>query len=576
MVDAVAAAVVQVADAVANQRNLIVHYNFEGCGNTGRRALFVSSVRERTMKNANPQFEKDFQSRLENWVSRQGLWFQIRHASGSGAVMRSLFGVGIRLVVLFFILLGIGWFYLTKQVGRDSYTERLKTGLVVGMHASGGKIEGVSRGKTQFLSADLKIKYLELDEGETTFFENKVTVSKKMDAEGNDVDVETEEGLVAEGVTLSPFSILDGIRGGWRGNELNIQRVSAFLKTTADSDALAKTGYATLFQKYQYLDVKLIDVGKVDLEWGYSEKTKARLSGASMSGELLDEGWQLVFKGGKFSYGFLRDVDLQEARVICRPDKIEIRSVLLRVGAGYMQVHGDVEIGAKPKVDCKFKIASLNMEDVVQDEFRSWLGGSVSGEGTITGDLSARDGLDYDIKVELNRQDQLVVDDQFPVMQTMQFVDGMNSYRRFRFGYGRLRFRTEGEDYYLDDIYLRAGIQLYLTGNLVLKMKDKEEVTGEVEVEDEEGNVTAETRVLESGGMKRYYKGGLEMSLQSGVFARSRALREAFALDDVGDLEDDPERYDLPIRVDSFFEGVTKDLAGKIEGIYKAGMKGEE
>src|SRR5690606_8291919 len=98
---------------------------------------------------------QSFNERLNQWVSAQGFWFQLRHsmaAGGSkGSVVFHLFRLGVRRVVVGWALGGARWVVLVKW--RDARAGRvgLASTLAIGLGATEARMDGFkqSRGELE-------------------------------------------------------------------------------------------------------------------------------------------------------------------------------------------------------------------------------------------------------------------------------------------------------------------------------------------------------------------------------------------------------------------------------------------
>jgi len=507
------------------------------------------------MNSENPEFEGEFQLRLDSWIARQSLWFQIRHASSGKNVIKCCFGLLFRLIGLLFIL-SIGfWFYLTKQVGNNAYTDRLKTEIMVGLNASKIDLDGVRRVNSKFWNAELSIKSLELNEGDESFYEDVIL-------EGDE-----KESMIVKGITLNPLGVTDGIFTDWSGTELFIQSLKAQLKAGEESNELAEASYKSLFKKHESIDIRLLKIGKVDLNWGYSKKTKGSINGASLEGELGDDGWSFVLRGGEFSYGFIRGAKIKEIKVNCAEEGLSIEKALLSIGGGEVEFTAKRSVEKNPQIDGEISFSGLPLDQVLQGEFQSWLSGTVSGKGRVFGRLGSQKGLDYDLRLDVKEREEVVVADQFPFMRSMKLIDSMNSYRRFRFNSGGFQFKTEGEKFMLGGILLKVDSFLTLSGNITVEAKEREEVFEVEDVTNEEGEIKEVKKIISLAGSYPYFVGDLKFGLTQGVFDRSEELQELFKVDKAESF------YEVDVNVDSYFEGVTQDVSMQLDEVYQRGRK---
>ena len=70
-----------------------------------------------------------FNEQMNQWVSRQGLWFQLRHAADGQTVAARLVRVFIRLFILLAICCLLLWAYLVNRVESDVFNDEIRVAI---------------------------------------------------------------------------------------------------------------------------------------------------------------------------------------------------------------------------------------------------------------------------------------------------------------------------------------------------------------------------------------------------------------------------------------------------------------
>ncbi len=76
--------------------------------------------------NAREEKRARFNELMNEWVSRQGLWFQLRHAADGQTFMARMARLGLRLVLLLVVVAVAFWIYLVKRVESAGFRESLQ------------------------------------------------------------------------------------------------------------------------------------------------------------------------------------------------------------------------------------------------------------------------------------------------------------------------------------------------------------------------------------------------------------------------------------------------------------------
>lgn len=538
------------------------------------------------MKSIDPHFKKDFDRRLEAWISKQSIWFQLRHASTFSDVVKSLFDLTARLVVILLIAMACMWLFLRHQVGTEGYRGKLEAALIKGTASENGKVVGVSRQKINLIAANLRIAAIELDGGADSIFES---------------GTEQQPGLSAVGVIVSPLGVLDGTYSGWSGNSVTMDSLDVYLKSGAETDEQAQSVYQQLFKKYKKLALREIDVNHATLRWGYTESTQGSIVGSKVAAQYGREGWRIKVTGGKFSYGFIKDADIEEFVAVCDQEGIHVKEAKLQMGDGSIVLSADVSVEANPQITGDISINHLSLEKVLTPYQQKWIGGYISGEGKLGGRAYDGAGPEFDINILLKRKDEVVLEGRFPIFASLEIIDTLNSYQRVKFGAGSFKMKKEGEKLSLQDINLRSGILMYLTGGLEVISKHRnavmvqqggeeesltEGLKSNAEAEKDENpfnddsslsladaikageaikEESREVQVL-PGGLQAYVTGEVQLNLKGAVFDKLAKLKEMFPMDE------DKKRFLIDLKVDSFMEEISASVAEKIDAEQKASL----
>lgn len=394
----------------------------------------------------------NFQERLNQWVANQGFWFQIRHSllggGFGGKMMFHVFRITLRLAI-FLLIFAIGsWIYLLKRTDSKQFQESLQSNLrqslavqELAMHAT--------RSQSQ-----LEISRLGAEGGPDTFFST----------------------LEARNVRCR-MSLTDGLFGTWDPGIISISRLDVDLRAGADDAEAANRMAHVIFSHPEEALIRTIDVASASLRWGYSARTRGSITSSRLNIQRTDTGWRLLFKDGTFSQNWLRDLEIVQISVLCEPDGLFFEEARLRHGKATVDFSGlRVEANERPLVKGAIRIKNLDLESVLPSSHQAILSGTFSTDLTVSGSTNSSDGLAFEGMVTMDGSDVISLRDRVHILKALSVVDYSRNYHRVDFNEGSFHLKTIGGGLHLKDIRLRADDLFTLSGNLVVRLPNNEEV----------------------------------------------------------------------------------------------------
>jgi len=325
------------------------------------------------------------------------------------------------------------WFYLKKRPESESFKTELIQQISEGMNARDTKITSITRVNGGILSGDMYIKTLKLGETESSFFKDRRVSEYEVNVDGSREDVEHQDFASFNGVTVSPIHIVDNYFRGWSAKAIKINSMEMSLKTGGDTDQEALDNYATLFRKYESLDIKSISVTDGTVYWGSSSRTSGSIQNAQFKILKDQNSWSIEVNGGTFSYAWLENVELKDMKIICDASgKVTIQEASVALGKGILNFKAEFDIKAQPTVEGLYQFRRLNVLDLVGNRYDPWLGGQVKGVGTFSGALNSVEGITYNTTITLaadakevdNESDSaiLIKGDKFPILDVVHLA----------------------------------------------------------------------------------------------------------------------------------------------------------
>lgn len=521
------------------------------------RILFTSKGYLYSPRIMKPDTSSSFEYRLEQWISKQGLFFLIANGRVGVSLVSSLMGVLFRLIILTLIAIVIAWFFLKQRPETEAFKEDLIQQVSDGMNASDVEIRSITRVNGGILSGDMYIKSLKLGETENSFFKNWRISERKVNVDRSRTDVDIEDVTSLNGVTMSPLNIGDNYITGWSASQLDVNSMTISLKTGGDTDEQAREIYGELFRKYDSLNIKSISVNEGTVFWGGSQLTMGSIKDAQFDILRNKDSWEMNISGGRFSYAWLKDVELQSMKLTCdASDKIRIEKAVVALGEGSLTFNVDIEVCAQPKVKGDYSFERVGVIDLIGEEYENWLSGEVKGDGTFIGNLNSAEGIVYDTTVRLKANPRskeeaessiFINGNKLKILEVIQSIDQYNSYSKIKAYEGEIKLKYQElvgiSNVTLNDI--RCGIDGLILMNGEFQHSENDDIPVSVEEESNE----------------KQFSGEIKMGFLPRVFQSNTAIIEVFKIDDV------VLRTQLDVDVEGQIHQLTSKMGEKLEEI---------
>lgn len=549
------------------------------------------------------KLESEFKKNIDQWLSKQGILFQLKHASAAGAILPKICGLLFRVFVLIAIALGVFWFYLTNHVGSEAYKEKVTENLVASLNASKGEIKSIERHKGGLLNAQMLISNFQLDSSETSFFEDWYVSKDGRDLDGAESPVSEKKKLTAHSVTIQPLGLGDGIISNWSGKKISVGILSCHLKTGAESDKAAKASYLSIFKDFDQLTVNNVTIEEAHIGWGY-DISKGSIKGAVIEALRKGDTWYLTINNGQFSHGWLENANIESMTIEChKSGLVKVVEAKLRFGEGVLSFNADIKIQARPEVSGNFSFKSIKVLDLVGQAYAPYLSGQVTGEGSLKGHLNTTEGVSTKAKITLDAElvdsngkltDEeanigsqermlneafLIVKSKFPILATMRELNKVNSYNQLKLNQGGFVIEHKGGETTISDIDVRSGDFLVIKGALKYawsKVKNKKEAEVDLDSglnetlidQTDIGEIADEEIAVHK--LVRTISGNLRMGFVTDVFDDHPEILEIYP------EEADTLRVWLPVKMQGELKDATTEIADRLNKIVQDARAAKE
>ncbi|MGB0993474.1 MAG: hypothetical protein ACPG32_13520, partial [Akkermansiaceae bacterium] len=336
--------------------------------------------------NAREEKRAAFNEQMNAWVSRQGLWFQLRHAADGQSLVARLSRIAIRLGILLLIVLVVGWFYLTKRVEWSSFHSNVEESLQGNLNAESINVGSIKKSRDL-----LVIAKIDAVGGENAFFSK----------------------LKARVVRLD-MGVTNGVFTQWDAGNISAESLQLTINAGASNDEKAAAMFDSVFKGTGDLKFDLIESNSTNVKWGYTESSFGEIRDSHMSAAKSGDSWRLDFTGGYFTQNWLKNLPIK--RLSCLVDKsgVTVERAEFAVGDGVVTFSGKFGSGGQPEFAGELNIESVPVSGILPAIYHDWVSGSISATGRIGGSTNTQEGVVTDLKVTLKEGDHLILRDNFP------------------------------------------------------------------------------------------------------------------------------------------------------------------
>ena len=392
----------------------------------------------------------EYQSKVSDWIGRQGVLFQIRYARTVGAVTlgRHLSGLTLKLV-LFLVVAGVcGFFVLNRYFDSPGYGERVAGQVANALGAGEVEVTGFSR---NFAKGDFQ--FLELKGGEESFFyEAKF------------------EKLRGE------FSFLTGVTDSWRPSAISIKKADLRLKAGGSEDEM-KLGFSSIIESLKGQGISQIKIEDCSFSWGYSKLTFGMVRNSNFRAVLHKGIWEVELSGGTFQQNWLGPLAIKSADLKIGMGGIKIESLNLESNGGEADLKGSISGPVNmPTFDLAGGFNSLPIEKLIKINgvsTREYIEGRISGDLKIGG--SSNRQVELSGQVKLDEKDSVTIRERWSLLRALSILDNERTYLRIDFNQGGFAFSTGGGGLEVSEINLNAGNKARLLGSFKTRLPTQAE-----------------------------------------------------------------------------------------------------
>jgi len=392
----------------------------------------------------------EYQSKVSDWIGRQGVLFQFRYARTVGAVTlgRHLSGLTLKLV-LFLVVAGVcGFFVLNRHFDSPGYGEKVAGQVANALGAGEIEVTGFSRnfGKGDF-------QFLELKGGEESFFyEAKF------------------EKLRGE------FSFLTGVTDSWRPSAISIKKADLRLKAGGSEDEM-KLGFSSIIESLKGQGISQIKIEDCSFSWGYSKLTFGMVRNSDFRAVLHEGIWEVELSGGTFQQNWLGPLAIKSADLKIGVGGIKIESLNLESNGGEADLKGSISGPVNmPTFDLAGGFNSLPIEKLIKINgvsTREYIEGRISGDLKIGG--SSNRQVELSGQVKLDENDSVTIRERWSLLRALSILDNERTYLRIDFNQGGFAFSTGGGGMQVSEINLNAGNKARLLGSFKTRLPTQAE-----------------------------------------------------------------------------------------------------
>ena len=510
-------------------------------------------------RSMNTQIEPDqfenFHQRLNEWISKQGFWLQLRYTlsgeSTKGTFTFHLLRIATRILV-FLVLLAVGFIiFLTKQPNTDSFLADLRTTFIKRLNADEYQMSGLTSHRGQ-----LMIGRLAMTGKAGTFF--------------SDLDIRN---------MICKRSLFASFQKEWDPGTVTISQMDMSLHAGAESREAAESMASVYFQDTGKLKLEKIVVKKMSMMWGFTESTRGSIIGSQMTADRLPEGWKLRFRGGTFSQNFFRQLTIEEMVVQFGRKGLIIEKATFKKSTGTVKLLDvKVKAGVEPEVSGKVVLHNIVLSSLVPPYVNNFVEGQISGELNMSGLTNSGDGICFEGNLVLEGEDYIMIRDRIHILRAISLIDSHNDYKRVDFREGGFHLKALEGMLEITGAKLKADNLFTMQGSMTARPATNEESTElsasvslddkQIMLEDYDSNTSLEMysegagRQVNEAKRQRFANTDEETLFHKLEFTLQKRKDEAFGLQNSIQKARYEGEFEVSLPKETF------DNAGKLSEIY--------
>ena len=392
----------------------------------------------------------EYQSRVGDWIGRQGILFQFRYARrvGMAAMVRLLPSLIIKLVFLLIVAGFSGFFILKRHYDSPEYGEKLAGNVAEALGTGEVEVTGFSRNMSRG-----EFQLLDLKGGRKSFFSH--------------AKFEKLGGF---------FSSFTSVIEPWRPSVISIKKADLSLKAGGGEDEM-RLGFSSIVESFKGAVVSQITIDDCSFSWGYSKLTFGAVRNSSFRAVLQEGTWEVKLSGGSFQQNWFGPLEIESAVLKIDGDGIKVDSLKLRADGGGADLKGVISGPVNmPTFDLVGVFNSLPIEKLIK------VSGVNTGEyieGRISGDLAIGGSSNRQVnlagRVKLNENDRVTIRERWSLLRALSILDNERTYLRTDFNQGEFSFSTGGGGMEVTGINLNAGKKALLRGSFETRLPTQAE-----------------------------------------------------------------------------------------------------
>ncbi|MFM2170682.1 MAG: hypothetical protein RI957_911 [Verrucomicrobiota bacterium] len=411
----------------------------------------------------NIETTKQFNERLAQWVANQGFWFQLRYSmagGGTSVLMYHALRLLLKVMIFLCVVAALLLFFLFRRTEQEAFRDDLRDRIIAGFDCQSGKMKSFNRTQNR-----ASIRYLALKGGPNSYIED----------------------CEATGISFR-MGLLDGLVGTWDANQISVERMSLNVKAGAETEEEGQALARALSKRFESLRFQALECQNTRISWGYSLRTMGSISQSRMTAIRDQNGWRLRFTGGIFQQNWLKNLEIDELILVCNGESIVVEKgsfIMTRPLAELSEhkTHGRVQFedlrvtgGLRPAFSGSVIFENVPLYKILQDSYKDYVEGSVSGRLKILGSTNSTDGVMLSGRVSLNEADEIVLRSQLPLLNSLSILSPAGSFRKTTFSEGYFNIKTSGGILTISDINLTAPEQMEMRGGFMVRPAKPQEI----------------------------------------------------------------------------------------------------
>ena len=388
-----------------------------------------------------------YNQEISSWISKQGVFFQIfkapRLLSSKADLGSYLLRIFLKFLLILLLVSSVIFYLLATAHKKPAFAEKINEKIKASLNAEEVSLKDVSGG----LFSPVSIGKLSATGTNKSFFD---------EFEFRNLSI--------------PLGNLVSKKERFYTSNVTCERLDLHTKISQSKNNSGESLLMPLLDNKSWFRFDNLEVQSFSCSWGYSEKTKGRISDTTLTLTKNPENTVATLKGGTFTYAWLKDVSIVSMTVIINDNKFQIVDATFDKGDAQFTLELNATDGDSSSISGKGVITNCKTQDVFKEGFQPLITGVINARYTFNGVLDSAKGLSYKfiplmkesevdgVGSEVVHENAFKLTHEIPVWRALTTLDSTVNYKAYKFDETDWELQIEGEQIFVKNARLENSL----------------------------------------------------------------------------------------------------------------------